>query len=358
MKSSLNRRRASHRLARAVGVLVAGIMCASAASGAPEPVLVDPAMPAYQPHAGDVTPPKGAGYVLRDGSIRIAGAEHAEFILERLDALFAKTHPGFSFTLDLKGTGTAIPNLTYGTTPFAPMGRAVTPIELVPYAKVVGEDPVEIGVAHTAYASKHLATSLAVYVNVANPIEKLSLDQVARMYTTGNPGGDITAWGQVGELNDWKAARVRPVGGFAHAGFGTYESARFHNRPFSPNMEAYADTAQILKRVGQDPFAVGIAATGRNDPGVKSVALADKRDGTYSNANTADVIGDKYPFGRYLYFYVRREPGKPIDPFVKEYVRLILSKEGQQIIASQPDGYLPLTARDAARELAKLEEVK
>lgn len=358
MKSPFDRRRAAHHRARALAMLVAGVVCASAASAAAEPVRVDTALPAYQPQAGDVTPPKTANYVLRDGSVRIAGAEHAQYILERIDALFAKAHPGVRFTLDLKGTGTAIPNLSYGTTPFAPMGRAVTPIELVPYAKLVGEDPLEIRVAHTAYASKHLATSLAVYVNVANPIEKLTVDQVARMYTTGNPGGDITAWGQVGERGDWKAARVRPVGGFAQGGFGTYESAQFHHRPFSPNMEGYADTAQILKRVGQDPFAVGIAATGRTDPGVKSVALADTSDGPYSGADTADVTNDKYPFGRYLYFYVRREPGKPLDPFVKEYVRLILSREGQQIIASQPDGYLPLTARDAARELAKLEELK
>jgi phosphate transport system substrate-binding protein len=344
--------------AHVLAVLAAAIVSASAASGAAESPPVDPNLPAYQPKTSGVTPPQGTSYVLRDGSIRIEGAEHADFILERLDALFAKTHPGFSFTLNLKGTGTAIPALTHDVTPFAPMGRAVTPIELVPYAKIVGENPLEIKVAHTAFASRRLATSLAVYVNAANPIERLSLDEVARMYTAGNPGGDITSWGQVGEAGEWKTARVRPISGFAHAGFGNYETAKFHNRPFSGHLEAYADTAQILEHVAQDRFAVGIAASGRTDPGIKCVALAEKPGGDYSNGSRDDVTNNRYTLGRYLYFYVRREPGKPLDPFVKEYFRMMLSRDGQQIIASQADGYLPLTAHDAAEELAKLEEVK
>lgn len=337
--------------------LVAGVVCASAAS-ASQTVALDAGLPAYSPAQGSVAPPAGASYVLRDGSIRISGADHASFILERLDALFARTHPGFSFSLQLKGTGTGIPMLTHGATPFAVLGRGVTPLELVPYEKLVGEKPLEIRVAHTAYASKHLATSLAVYVNAANPIDKLSVDEVERIFTTGSPAGDITSWGQLGEPAEWKTARIVPVSAYAYAGFGNYETAKFHGRPFAAHMEQYPDTAQILKRVGQEPFAIGIAATGRTDPGVKSVALADKPGGAYSNADGIDVVNNTYPFGRYLYFYVRREPGKPIDPFVKEYVRLVLSRDGQQIIASQPDGYLPLTARDAEAELAKLEGVK
>ncbi|MDB5094265.1 MAG: pstS [Candidatus Eremiobacteraeota bacterium] len=344
--------------AHVLAVLAAGIVSASAASGAAENPPVDPNLPAYQPKTSGVAPSPGAGYVLKDGSIQIEGAEHADFILERLDALFAKTHPGAKFALNLKGTGTGIPALTHGITPFAPMGRAVTPVELVPYAKIVGENPLEIKVAHTAFASKRLATSLAVYVNAANPIDKLSIDEVERMYTTGSPAGDITAWGQVGEAGEWKTARIRPVSGFAHAGFGNYETAKFHNRPFSGNMEAFPDTAQILQKVGQDRFAVGIAASGRTDPGIKAVALAEKPGGDYSTGSRDDVTNDKYTLGRYLYFYVRRQPGKPLDPFVKEYFRMMLSRDGQQIIASQADGYLPLTAHDAAEELAKLEEVK
>ena len=63
----------------------------------------------------------------------------------------------------------------------------------------------------------------------------------------------------------------------------------------------------------------------------------------------------RYPLGRHLYFYVRRVPGQPVDPVVKEYFRLILSREGQQIIAAETDGYMPLSATEAAAELAKLD---
>src|SRR5260370_23988236 len=99
--------------AHVLAVLAAGVVSAAAASGASEGPPVDPNLPAYQPKTAGVAPPRGAAYVLHDGSIRIEGAEHADFILDRLDALFAKTHPGVSFTLNLKGTGTGIPALTH-----------------------------------------------------------------------------------------------------------------------------------------------------------------------------------------------------------------------------------------------------
>src|SRR5947199_9626439 len=92
-------------------------------------VALDPALPAYQPRA--VSVPPDAGYALPDGSLRIVGADHVENIVEQFDALFARTHPGFRFTLQLKGTTTAMPALTHGITLVGPMGREVNEVELV-----------------------------------------------------------------------------------------------------------------------------------------------------------------------------------------------------------------------------------
>jgi len=88
---------------------------------------------------------------------------------------------------------------------------------------------------------------------------------------------------------------------------------------------------------------------------VKVVALADKEGGEYSRGTAEDVSAGRYPYNRYVYFYVRRLPGQPVDPFVKEYLRLVLSKEGQQMVAGEANGYVPLNAREAAEELAKLD---
>jgi phosphate transport system substrate-binding protein len=71
-----------------------------------------------------------------------------------------------------------------------------------------------------------------------------------------------------------------------------------------------------------------------------------------------DLTANRYPYGRDLYIYIRREPGTSFDPLIKEYMRLILSKQGQEIIAQDTKGYLPLNAEDVKTELEKLDNAK
>jgi phosphate transport system substrate-binding protein len=352
MKNPSPRQRKPRYDVRRVAAFVSFVSFAGALTAAP--ALVDPGLPSYQPQP--TSPAKGARYVLPDGSIRIVGAEHVETIVKGFNALFVRSYPAARFTLQLKGTTTAMPALTHGTTLFAPMGREVNGVELVPYEKIVGQEPVEIRVAHAAINSQKLATSLAVYVNKANPVERLTAEQVARIFATGHAKGDITHWGQVGLKEAWSLRAIHPYGTPEHTGFGAYmQKHQVGGLPFGPGLEPYSNTADILKRVSEDPAGIGIAATGRVTPQLKIVAIAGKDGDSYSSGTAEDVVAGKYPYGRYLYFYVRREPKQPIDPFVKEYMRLVLSADGQKIIASEPDGYLPLNAREAAKELAKLD---
>jgi len=87
------------------------------------------------------------------------------------------------------------------------------------------------------------------------------------------------------------------------------------------------------------------------------VPLAEEEGAPYAGASLVDVSAGAYPFSPYLMLYVNHEPGKPLDPFIKEYARMVLSREGQAIIAAQkdsPGGYLPLTAPEVARELVQV----
>jgi phosphate transport system substrate-binding protein len=314
---------------------------------------VDPALPSYEPRAVQLS--SDASYVLPDGSIRIAGAEHVDVIVEGFNELFARTHAGFKFLPQLKGTTTGMPLLTYGVTLFAPLGREVNNTELVPYEKIVGAKPIELRAAHDSNTSKKLATNLAVYVNKSNPIDHLTTEQLARIFATGHAKGDITQWGQAGAQAEWTMRAIHPYGTPEYTGFGNYmQKQQLAGLPPTPALEQYGNTEQILKHVSEDPAGIGVAASGRLAPQLKQVAVAAK-DGEYSAGSVDDVISGKYAFGRYVYFYVRRTPNGPVDPVAKEYMRLVFSKQGQAIIASQPDGYIPLTAQEAAAELSKLD---
>jgi len=273
-------------------------------------------------------------YLTPAGAIRINGAEHVQKLLEGIDRLYTADHPGTTFDLQLKGTSSAMPALTFGVSLIAPMGREVNSIEKVPYTKIVGEPPLEIRIARDALDSHSLATSLAVYVNSANPVQKLTPAQIAGLFTTGGKGGDFTRWGQVGATGDWAKQAVHPVGTPEYSGFGDYlQQHLFHGLPLAPSYEFAPETADILRRVSEDPAAIGVAASGREGGKLKNVALIE----------------------RYLYVYVRRVPGQPLDPVAKAYVALLLSPRGQALVAGESGGYRPLTTEEAAEENAKLE---
>ncbi|MBB5369966.1 MULTISPECIES: PstS family phosphate ABC transporter substrate-binding protein [unclassified Janthinobacterium] len=331
--------------------LLAQLALAGAAVAAP---ALDTALPAYAPQP--VTVPATAGYVDRKtGVAMLGGAEHVAFIVGRFNALFMATHPGVKLGFDGKGTSSAVPLLMHDKILFGAMGRAINPIETVPYRKIVGGDALAIRIAHTAATpDQHLATSLAVYVNVANPLTQLTSAQVSQILSTGNVGGDFTRWGQLGLKEEWRDRVIHPYGTAAYTGFGDYlQRELFQGRALAVNHEELANTEAITGRIAQDPAGIGVAALGVRNPQLRQLAIVTK-DGVATTGTDEEVVSGRYPFGRYVYLYVRRVPGQAVDPLAKEYLRMVLSREGQAIIAAQPNGYLPLTAAQAQAEMEKL----
>lgn len=315
---------------------------------------VDPALPAYQPQP--VTIPVGARYVQPDGAIRLHGAEHAEVMVQGFNELFERTHPGIKFAAHLKGTTTALPTLTHGVTLCAPMGREANGVELVPYMKIVGEAPLQMRVAHDSNTPGKFATNLAIYVNRANPLAQLTMEQIARIFARGHPAGGITAWSQLGLKGDWAKLPIHPYATPEPSGFGDYMQKHvLGGRQLTPAADHFGVTEELIKRVAEDPNGICLAAIGVANPAVKQIAVAGDPAGPFLLGTEGEIVAGRYPLSRHLYFYVRRVPGDPVDPVVKEYFRLIFSQEGQRIIAAEKNGYIPLTAAQAAAELAKLD---
>jgi phosphate transport system substrate-binding protein len=312
-------------------------------------------MDSYLPRPVD--PPKNGGYVLRDGSISIVGYNDMREIFASLNAIFVRSHPGLKFKMQLNGTATAAPSLMFGVSAFAPMGAEFSSMELAAYRSFVGADPMPIRVAHCSLNPYALSAPVGIFVNQQNPIQKLTVEQVARIFSTGSLGGDITNWGQIGLKDDWAARSIHPCGiaEEAAAGLAAFIQKRMGGRSFTPEYESFTQSAQVIQRVGEDPAAIGFASANLVAPQTRLVAIAAREGGDYESPNASSVMSGSYPYDRYLLIYIRRIPGQPIDPFVKEYLRLVLSKEGQQAIAAAPPNYLPLNSREIGEELAKLD---
>lgn len=98
---------------------------------------------------------------------------------------------------------------------------------------------------------------------------------------------------------------------------------------------------------------MGYSGIGYATPGVRAVPLSEKEGGKVSDATAENAYSGEYPLSRFLYVYINKAPGKPLDPIVKEFMKLVLSKHGQEVVVK--DGYYPLPASIAAEELKKLD---
>jgi phosphate transport system substrate-binding protein len=185
------------------------------------------------------------------------------------------------------------------------------------------------------------------------------MDQLARIFTTGAPGGDLTHWGQLGASGEWASRPIHTYGTPESSGYGYFMlKNKWGDRPFAPGYESFELAAQIVKRVGEDLYGIGFSGQGFLTPQTRLVALAENAAGPYMEGTEQEVASGRYPLDRSVDLAIRRVPGKPLDPFVKEYMRLILSREGQAIVAAEADGYVPLNATQVAEERAKLEGLR
>jgi phosphate transport system substrate-binding protein len=307
--------------------------------------------------------PKGASYVRPDGAIYIVGHDGMEEMLKQFNQLFAKTHPGFRFEMLLKGSATALSGLTAGVSAFAPIAREARPYDEVrPFRQIYGYEPTAIRIGRVGYAGPGRKNPPGTYVNARNPLAGLTVEQVARIFTTGGGTGDLTHWSQLGLSGQWGTRVIHVYGPRDDGGFATaLRTAKMGAFAFTHRYEPLPEYADIIEAVADDPYGIGFVGffdSNRLPPEVKLVPLAEKEGAPYSTGGYADVLEGRYAYTPGLHLYVNRAPGQPLDPFLKEYARLALSREGQAIITAQREGvegYLPLQATEVAQSLARLE---
>lgn len=310
-------------------------------------------LPAYAPRA--VPFPQGAGYVRPDGAIAIVGYNDMRDSLAAIDILFSASHPGYRFSLNLQGTRTAPAALTAGTSLFAPMGARFEDEPLAAYRLQVGADPLRIRIAHDALDPAARSSPLAVFVHGGNPLASLTLAELGALFAPPAGAQALARWGQVIPQASWRARPVHLYGPAPKTALGSFLTRSvFGDRGYALGYRGFAESRAVIAQLRGDPDGIAIADLNQAEPGLKVVALARCKACRPSRGTAQDLIGGRYPLDRHLYIYLRRIPSRGIDPLAREYLRLVLSREGQAAIAAAPPHYLPLDAEDAADALAAL----
>jgi phosphate transport system substrate-binding protein len=213
--------------------------------------------------------------------------------------------------------------------------------------------------AKRGYKPTELKTSfdaLAVYVNKDNPIKSLTLAQVEAVFGKNRARGykeSISTWGQLGLTGDWAKRPISLYGRNSASGtYGFFKEHVLKNGDYKDTVKEQPGSASVVQGVTEDLFGMGYSGAGYKTSGVRVVPLSETATSPVSDGNYEDVKSGKYPLWRFLYIYVNKAPGKALDPIVGEFVKLIFSKEGQDVVVK--DGYMPLTDVQCQQELAKV----
>lgn len=317
-------------------------------------------LPLVEYHPLPVAPPKDAGYVLPDGTIRIVGFDDMEGMISRLNALFTQTHPGTKFTYVKSNSYGALYSLMWDSTAFAPM--ALDYQSNLIYTDIVHGPSFAIRVAHGSLSAGAKLSPIAVVVNKNSPVDTLSTAQLTSIFTEPVRRRVYTHWNQVGVKGELAGEPIHPCGlpwsdhyPSQDPTFGDFFFMRKlgGGQPVV-NYRMFPAYADVLRNVAADPLAIGLIAANEVTADVKVVSVTGGDLGGPARPDAADIRSGRYPLDRYLYLYGRVVSGKPFDPFVKEYMRMVLSKEGQQIVSSDAHGYIPLSPLEAADDLATL----
>ena len=306
-----------------------------AGTAAAQTVQVDPAIRPYKPVSGV------------SGNLSSIGSDTLNNLMTLWAEKFNRMYPNVKVQIEGKGSSTAPPALISATAQLGPMSRAMKGSEIDEFERKFGYKPTQVRVAVDA---------LAVFVNKDNPIACLTMPQVDAAFSKSRRAGhkeNVKTWGQLGLTGDWA---TRPVSLFGrNSASGTYGFFKEHvlrNGDYKDEVKEQPGSASVVQGVTVDRFAMGYSGIGYATAGVRALPLAAKPGDKCHPATPEEAYAGTYPLSRFLYVYVNRAPGKPLDPIVAEFLKLVLSKDGQEVVVK--DGYFPLPAKIEQEELAKL----
>lgn len=296
---------------------------------------VDPALPEYT---------KASGV---SGNISSVGSDTLANLMTLWAEEFKKQYPNVNVQIQAAGSSTAPPALTEGTSNFGPMSRKMKDGELAAFEDKYGYKPTPIAVAIDA---------LAVFVNKDNPIEGLTIPQVDAIFSATRKCGyaeDITTWGQLGLSGEWANRPIQLYGRNSVSGtYGYFKKKALCKGDYKNSVNEQPGSASVVQGVTKSINGIGYSGIGYTTSGVKAVPLTKKGSGFVAATPDNAVSGD-YPLGRFLYVYVNKQPNKEIGPLEREFIKMVLSKVGQEVVVK--DGYIPLPASVAAKEMTKVQ---
>ncbi|MGF1725119.1 PstS family phosphate ABC transporter substrate-binding protein [Photobacterium nomapromontoriensis] len=292
------------------------------------------ALPAYQKVSGI------------SGNLSSVGSDTFANLMTYWSEEFKRYYPSVNIQVQAAGSSTAPTALVEATAQFGPMSRKMKAREIAAFEQKYGYKPTEIRVAIDA---------LAVFVHQDNPLNGLDFSQLDAIYSQTLRCGaahPITRWGQLGLTGSWAARDIQLFGRNSVSGtYGYFKQKALCHGDFRNNVNEQPGSASVVQSVASSLNSIGYSGVGYQATGIRALPIA--REGTdYIEPTTDNAASGRYPLSRYLYVYINKRPGQPLPPLEAEFIRFILSHDGQDLVAK--DGYVPLPAKTVNMALEQL----
>ena len=312
-------------------LVAAGLM----ASGSAFATGVDQNLPTYTAASGI------------SGNLSSVGSDTLANLMTLWAEEFKRTYPNVNIQIQAAGSSTAPPALTEATSNIGPMSRKMKAKEIAAFEDRYGYKPTAIPVAIDA---------LAVYVNKDNPIKGMTIPEVDAVFSSTRKcggGKDIQKWGDTGLTGAWKERDIQLFGRNSVSGtYGYFKKKALCKGDYKNNVNEQPGSASVVQAITSSLNGIGYSGIGYKTSGVRAVPLAKKQGKPFVEATNENALSGEYPLSRFLYVYVNKHPNKPLAPLEKEFIKLILSKQGQEVVVK--DGYIPLPAKTAEKYLSNL----
>lgn len=282
------------------------------------------------------------------GNLSVTGSDTLANLMTLWSEDFKRIYPNVNVQVQSAGSSSAPTALTQGTADIGPMSREMKNNELAAFERQHGYQPTAIPVAIDA---------LAIFVNKDNPVRGLTMAQVDGVFSATARCGEhrsITTWGALGLDGLWQHRPLQLYGRNSASGtYGFFRQMALCNGDFKNTVNELHGSASVVLSVSTSLGGIGYSGIGYQSADVKMVPLASRAGQPFVMATWQSAMDGSYPLSRLLYVYVNKQPGQPLPPLEREFLRLILSRQGQEVVVK--NGYIPLPAKLVDTCLALLE---
>ena len=307
------------------GVIATGMLVAAAVAD----VQVDKRIPYY-------TPTQGVS-----GSLKSVGSDTMNNVMASWFEAYMKFYPGVQTEVEGKGSSTAPPALIEGAAQFGPMSREMKSSEVDQFEKAFGYKPTLLRTGIDA---------LAVYVHKDCPLDEISIEELTKVFSVAGP--DMT-WGDIGVTDP--AYRNKPIQLYgrnsASGTYGYFKKVGLQDNDYKDTVKEQPGSSAVVQGVANDRFAMGYSGLGYMTADVKALSVSFDDDEEAFEPNGENASSGDYPIARFLYVYVNKDPNQQLDPLRREFIRMIFSQQGQEVMIKQ--GYFPVSAAIAKEDLKK-----